>query len=273
MEKLRQQIVAEMRVKPSIDPAKEISRRIGFIKETLQASGMKMLVLGISGGVDSSLCGRLCQIACDELGDDYNFVAVRLPYGTQADEDDAQLALRFIKPDISLAINIKSGTDGIHESVMASVADAGMTMPSDFKRDFTKGNSKARMRMIAQYEVAGMYNGLVPGTDHSAENISGFYTKHGDGACDLAPLFGLNKRQVRLLAETLGAPASVHGKAPTADLEDDRPQLLDEVSLGVSYDQIDDFLEGREVDEEAEKIILNNYLKTRHKRDDVPTPV
>lgn len=272
MDSLKQQIVAEMRVKPSIDPENEIRRRVDFIKETLTASGMKVLVLGISGGVDSSLCGRLCQIASDELGEDYQFVAVRLPYGIQADEDDAQLALSFIKPDISLAINIKSGTDGIHDAVMASVAQAGMEMPTDFKRDFTKGNSKARMRMIAQYEVAGMYNGLVPGTDHSAENISGFYTKHGDGACDLAPLFGLNKRQVRLLAETLGAPASVHGKAPTADLEDDRPQLLDEVSLGVTYDQIDDFLEGREVAASAEQTILNNYLKTRHKRDDIPTP-
>lgn len=272
MDKLKQQIVAEMRVKPSIDPASEISRRVNFIKETLKASGMTVLVLGISGGVDSSLCGRLCQIACDDLGEGYQFIAVRLPYGVQADEDDAQLALSFIKPDISLAINIKAGTDGIHESVMKSVTAAGMAAPSDFKRDFTKGNSKARMRMIAQYEVAGMYNGLVPGTDHSAENISGFYTKHGDGACDLAPLFGLNKRQVRLLAQTLGAPASVHGKAPTADLEDDRPQLLDEVSLGVTYDQIDDFLEGREIDAEAEQTILNNYLKTRHKRDDIPTP-
>lgn len=272
MEALKQQIVAEMRVQPSIDPDQEISRRVNFIKDTLKASGMKVLVLGISGGVDSSLCGRLCQLACEELGDEYKFIAVRLPYGVQADEDDAQLALSFIKPDISLAINIKSGTDGIHESVMASVVEAGMEAPSDFKRDFTKGNSKARMRMIAQYEVAGMYNGLVPGTDHSAENISGFYTKHGDGACDLAPLFGLNKRQVRLLAQTLGAPDSVHGKAPTADLEDDRPQLLDEVSLGVTYDEIDDFLEGREVNAKAEETILSNYLKTRHKRDDIPTP-
>lgn len=272
MDKLKQQIVAEMCVKPNIDPTQEIQQRVDFIKETLKVSGMKVLVLGISGGVDSSLCGRLCQIASDQLGDDYQFIAVRLPYGVQADEDDAQLALSFIQPDTSLAINIKAGTDGIHQSVMESLESAGMPLPTEFKQDFTKGNSKARMRMIAQYEVAGMYNGLVPGTDHSAENISGFYTKHGDGACDLAPLFGLSKRQVRLLAKTLGAPESVYAKAPTADLEDDRPQLLDEVSLGVTYDQIDDFLEGRDLDAKAEKTILSNYLKTRHKRDDIPTP-
>ena len=73
-----------------------------------------------------------------------------------------------------------------------------MNTLSEAQIDFARGNVKARMRMIAQYEIAGLTGGLVLGTDHSAENITGFYTKHGDGACDLAPLFGLNKRQVRL---------------------------------------------------------------------------
>ncbi len=97
--------------------------------------------------------------------------------------------------------------------------------------------------MAAQYEVAGLLGGLVVGTDHSAENVTGFYTKWGDGACDLAPLFGLNKRQVRQLAAFLGASETLVRKAPTADLECDNPGLEDEVALGLSYDQIDDFLE------------------------------
>jgi NAD+ synthase len=276
MDTLKQRIIAEMKVQPSINIEQQIRLRIDFIKQQLLNAGLKSLVLGISGGVDSSTCGRLCQLAIEELnqqGEGYQFIAVRLPYSIQADEDDAQLALQFIQPMHSLVINIEAGTNGIHHEVLRSVAAAGLADTTEFNRDFNKGNVKARMRMAAQYEVAGLYQGLVPGTDHSAENISGFYTKHGDGACDLAPLFGLNKRQVRALAAHLGAPASVYQKVPTADLEEGRPQLEDEIALGVSYEQIDDFLEGRTIDSDAEKTIINTYLKTCHKRDPIPTPV
>ena len=102
--------------------------------------------------------------------------------------------------------------------------------------------------MVAQYEVVGLLGGLVLGTDHSAENVTGFYTKYGDGACDLVPLFGLNKRQVRQLARHLGTPEQIITKAPTADLETLAPGKADEAALGLSYDQIDDFLEGKEID-------------------------
>ena len=125
--------------------------------------------------------------------------------------------------------------------------------------------------MIAQYKIAGLTEGLVVGTDHSAENITGFYTKFGDGACDLAPLFGLSKRQVRLLAKTLGAPELLVTKTPTADLECDRPRLADEDALGVSYDQIDDFLEGKDVSKEVEEKLIAIYLRTQHKRQPIPT--
>ncbi|WP_017223394.1 ammonia-dependent NAD(+) synthetase [Moritella dasanensis] len=277
MTELKKQIIAEMKVKPSIDIDDEIHSRIGFIKQQLANSGLKSLVLGISGGVDSSTCGRLCQLAIEELNaeqssDDYNFIAVRLPYSVQADEDDAQKALRFINPKTSVTVNIQSGTDSIHAEVLQSVRNAGLAETTAFNQDFNKGNVKARMRMIAQYEIAGLYRGLVPGTDHSAENISGFFTKHGDGACDLAPLFGLNKRQVRALAEYLGAAQDVYLKIPTADLEEDRPQLEDEIALGVTYDQIDDFLEGKNIDARAEAKIIDTYNKTTHKRNPVPTP-
>ncbi|CAH0990593.1 NH(3)-dependent NAD(+) synthetase [Sinobacterium norvegicum] len=276
MDTLKQRIIAEMKVQPSIDIAQQVRLRIDFIKQQLLGAGLKSLVLGISGGVDSSTCGRLCQLAVEELnqqGDGYQFMAVRLPYSVQADEEDAQLALQFIKPMHSLVINIEAGTDGMHQEVLRSVSAAGLADTTAFNQDFNKGNVKARMRMAAQYEVAGLYQGLVPGTDHSAENISGFYTKHGDGACDLAPLFGLNKRQVRALAKHLGAPVSVYQKIPTADLEEGRPQLEDEIALGVTYDQIDDFLEGKTIDAKAEEKIISTYLKTCHKRDPIPTPV
>lgn len=125
--------------------------------------------------------------------------------------------------------------------------------------------------MIAQYEIAGLVGGLVLGTDHSAENITGFYTKFGDGACDLAPLFGLNKRQVRQVAAKLGAPELLVRKVPTADLEELAPQKADEDALNVSYDQIDDFLEGKPVDQAVSDRLVGIYKATQHKRQPIPT--
>lgn len=210
-----------MQVLPEIDVELEISRRIEFIKQRLHQSAMKTLILGISGGVDSTTLGKLAQLAVDDLnstGNGYRFVAVRLPYGVQADEQDAQKAISFIQPTENIGINIKDGVDRLHQSSISALRDKGLCPQDQSKLDFVKGNNKARTRMIAQYEVAGLLSGLVLGTDHSAENITGFYTKWGDGACDLAPLFGLSKRQVRQLAKHLGAPNELITKAPTAEI-------------------------------------------------------
>ena len=273
---MKQKILKEMCVLPSIDVENEIQRRVAFIKRTLKKAYCKTLVLGISGGVDSSTAGRLCQLSVDQLNQEesteqYQFIAVRLPYAVQKDEDEAQLAVSFIKPSHCVTVNVQAGADGIHENTIAALQNSQAKMADNTNFDFVKGNVKARMRMIAQYEIAGLTSGLVVGTDHSAENITGFYTKHGDGACDLAPLFGLSKRQVRALAKHLGAPAVLVEKAPTADLEEDQPQLEDEIALGMTYNQIDDFLEGKPVAQEIEDKLIAIYLRTQHKRQPVPT--
>ncbi|HCG7180463.1 TPA: ammonia-dependent NAD(+) synthetase [Vibrio parahaemolyticus] len=273
---MEQSIRDEMRVLPSIDPHFEIERRIAFIKRKLQEAGCKSLVLGISGGVDSTTLGRLAQLAVDQLNEetgsnDYQFIAVRLPYGEQKDEDEAQLALSFIKPTHSISVNIKQGVDGMHAASNIALEGTGL-MPEDAaKVDFVKGNVKARARMIAQYEIAGYVGGLVLGTDHSAENITGFYTKFGDGACDLAPLFGLNKRQVREVAATLGAPEVLVKKVPTADLEELAPQKADEDALNLTYEQIDDFLEAKPVSQQVVDRLVSIYKATQHKRQPIPT--
>ncbi len=267
-------IVAEMQVLPEIDVGYEIRRRVDFIKYQLELSGQKTLVLGISGGIDSCTCGRLAQLAIAELNQedsDYRFIAVRLPYATQADETDAQQALDFIQPSHSLTINVQPGTDAIHQSTMTALGAEGLDDLSENIQDFAKGNVKARMRMIAQYEIVGLLGGLVLGTDHSAENVTGFYTKYGDGACDLIPLFGLNKRQIRQIAAQLGAPHGIITKAPTADLETLAPSKPDEAALGLSYDQIDDFLEGKKIDPAAEQRIIHIFLTTAHKRQPIAT--
>ncbi|UTP71666.1 ammonia-dependent NAD(+) synthetase [Alteromonas sp. LMIT006] len=270
------EIIAEMRVLPQIDPDFEVKRRVSFIKQQLLASPCKHLVLGISGGIDSCTLGRLAQLAVDELNAEqpeqsFAFVAVRLPYDTQADEADAQDSIAFIQPTHQVAVNIQAGVEGIHNATSQALNDVNLLPDSATKIDFVKGNVKARTRMVVQYEIAGMLNGLVLGTDHSAENITGFYTKYGDGACDLAPLFGLNKRQVRQIAAYLGAPEQVIHKAPTADLESLNPQLADEQALGLSYNQIDDFLEGRKVEPEVADRLIAIYQNTQHKRVPIPT--
>jgi NAD+ synthase len=268
-------VIEQMRVLPKIDVNYEIDRRVDFIKSQLVGSGSKTLVLGISGGVDSCTLGRLAQLAVNELNQQqekgYQFVAVRLPYNVQADEADAQLSIDFIQPSQSLTVNIQPGADAIDLQTRIAMQGINLLPDNEKKRDFVKGNVKARARMVTQYQVAGLLDGLVLGTDHSAENITGFYTKYGDGACDLAPLFGLNKRQVRQLAEFLGAPHNIIYKAPTADLETLAPQKTDEQALGMSYDQIDDFLEGKVVADDIANKLVAIFEKTQHKRVPIPT--
>ncbi|WP_336755088.1 ammonia-dependent NAD(+) synthetase [Pantoea sp. USHLN298] len=260
---LQQEIIEALGVKPTIDADHEVRVSVDFLKAYLKRhSAIKTLVLGISGGQDSTLAGKLAQMAIGELreesGDnDYTFIAVRLPYGVQADEQDCQNALAFIQPDRSLVVNIK-------ESVLASeraLQAAGITLS-----DFVRGNEKARERMKAQYSIAGMTKGVVVGTDHAAEAVTGFFTKYGDGGTDINPLFRLNKRQGKQLLKQLGCPEHLYLKKPTADLEDDRPGLQDEVALGVTYEMIDDYLEGKTIDPDNAKIIEGWYQKTEHKR-------
>lgn len=229
-------------------------------------AGAGSFVLGISGGVDSSVAGRLCQLAAEQLrssGMPVRFIAMRLPYGVQADHTDAQRALTFIDPDETLAIDIKPAAD----AMLAQLKVGGLTFNDQWQADFVLGNIKARQRMIAQYAVAGATGGLVVGTDHAAEAVMGFFTKFGDGACDLAPLSGLVKGQVRAIAKHLGAPEHLVFKVPTADLEELRPGKPDEESHGVSYAEIDAFLHGQPVSDEAYAIIVRTYDNSRHKRE------
>lgn len=249
---------------------KAIRERINYLKNYVRKSGMKGIVLGISGGVDSTTAGALSQIAMKELREEgyhAQFIAVRLPYKIQLDEEDAQEAIKFINADQIVDINIGNGTDGIFDSVLSGIHNSTINEEKELAtNDFVKGNVKARMRMIAQYAIAGKFGCLVLGTDHNAEFTSGFYTKHGDGACDLTVLNGLNKRQVRACAKELGAPEFLWSKVATADLEEDNPQVSDEIALGFKYEDMDDFLEGKEIEIEAEKRIIQQYKITIHKR-------
>lgn len=263
MNHLQQAIIEELGVKSVIDPQNEIRVSIDFMKEYLKKNPfLKTLVLGISGGQDSTLAGRLAQLAMEEMrketkDDSYQFIGVRLPYGEQADEEDAKAALDFIQPDVQLRVNIKPAVDAQTQALI----EAGVEIS-----DFNKGNIKARQRMITQYAVAGQRAGAVIGTDHAAENITGFFTKYGDGGADILPLFRLNKRQGKALLKALDAPEHLYTKVPTADLEEGKPMIADEVALGVTYDEIDDYLEGKEIPADAQQKIEQWWNKTQHKR-------
>ncbi|MTV82355.1 ammonia-dependent NAD(+) synthetase [Secundilactobacillus folii] len=262
MRALQREIIGALKVQPKIDPETEIRRSVDFMKAYLKKTGLKSLVLGISGGQDSTLAGKLCEMAASELraethDDSYQFIAVRLPYGTQADESDAMAAVKFMGADRVDRVDIQPATDATVKAVEAN---------HETISDFNKGNIKARQRMIAQFTIAGANQGVVVGTDHAAEAVTGFYTKFGDGAADITPIWRLNKRQGKQLLAALHAPEHLYTKVPTADLEEDRPALPDEAALGVRYDDIDDYLEGKDVSDKAAETIEGWYLRTQHKR-------
>lgn len=263
MREMQQEIIDELHVSPVIDPASEVRRSVDFMKDYLKAHpGLKTYVLGISGGQDSTLGGKLAQMAMEEMrsetGDDnYQFIAIRLPYGKQNDESDALKSLDYIQPDISMVIDIKMATDALLQA--SEVNEVQIS-------DYNKGNIKARQRMVAQYAIAGAKAGAVIGTDHAAEAVTGFYTKFGDGAADIMPLWRLTKQQGREMLAYLECPEELYLKIPTADLEEDRPMLSDEDALGVSYEAIDRYLTGQTVSDKDATTIENWFTKSRHKR-------
>lgn len=263
MRPLQQDIIEALKVKSHIVAEEEIEASKAFLKDYLKAHPfLQSLVLGISGGQDSTLAGKIAQLAVEELrqetgNDKLRFIAVKLPYGKQLDETDVIDALAFIQPDQTISVNIKEATDAIVSALEENDSEIS---------DFNKGNIKARQRMVVQYAIAGQTSGAVIGTDHAAESVTGFYTKFGDGAADILPLWRLNKGQGKAMLKVLNCPPHLYEKVPTADLEEDRPALPDEVALGVSYQAIDAYLEGKEINENEAQIIENWYVRSEHKR-------
>ena len=264
MRPVQLQIIDELKVLPTINPVEEIKYRKDFLKNFLVNSNLNGFVIGISGGQDSALVGKLAQEAIEELrqetGRKLKFYAVLLPYGVQKDANEAlEIAEKFINADEIINFNIKTGVDGLTTDYYGATHET--------LTDYHKGNVKARIRMTAQYAIAGQHNLLVLGTDHASEAASGFFTKYGDGGADLVPLNGLNKRQgLQLLKTWNNLPEFLLTKKPTADLLDNTPQQADETELGLTYSVLDDYLEGKDVDEAAADLIEARYLATAHKR-------
>lgn len=266
---MQRDILDTLGVQPEINVDSEIVRRVNFMVDYLHFTRAGGLVMGVSGGVDSTLAGRLAQLAVQQYRRvnpawHGKFIGVQLPYHVQGDAVDAKAAMEFIDPDQAVELQVGDTTDALSEAFTNAMGEE--------TTDYNLGNVKARMRMVAQYAIAGHINGLVVGTDQAAESITGFYTKFGDGAADLMPLSGLTKGQVKAMAQRLGADAHLVDKIPTADLLSDNPGRTDEDELGISYDEIDGYLTGESINDAARTKLEGIYRRSEHKRHMPVTP-
>jgi len=204
-----------------IDPADEEEKVISWIRETFAKKGFSKAVIGISGGIDSAVVGKLLV---DALGKD-DVYAFNLPYGEQKDIGDVVDVFQWLRCPNDL-INIEEFVDSFECDGLG-------------KSKLRLGNIMARIRMIILYDMSAKYNALVVGTGNKTEELLGYFTQHGDGACAMHPIAHLYKTQVRQLAEHIGVPQPIIDKAPSAGLWDGQ---TDEEELSYEYEQIDKLL-------------------------------
>lgn len=242
----------------------EADRLVRWLDGRLAATGAKGFVLGLSGGIDSAVAARLCQLARPD-----DTVGIMMPCFSDAqDEADARLVadhfkLRTIRIDLGPAYDRLLADLG--EALAAAETPRGR--PGDDSRArLPMANVKPRLRMIALYFVANSLNYLVVGTGNRSEIAIGYFTKHGDGGADLLPLAGLVKSQVRTLARDLGVPARVIDKPPSAGLW---PGQTDEGEMGFTYADLERYLdEGPQSVAPAVALRIERLAKaSEHKRE------
>ncbi len=228
----------------------ELEKRVEFIRNLLRESGAKGIIFGNSGGKDSALVSIICKKACD------NTVGIQMPCFSKRnfgeDLDDAlAVAEQF---DIETrTVNL---TD-VREVLLGAIGD------EDKMSTMALANIAPRLRMTTLYTIAANENRLVAGTGNRSETYMGYFTKHGDGACDFNPIIDLTVREIYEFLEYLGAPESIIKKAPSGGLFDGQ---TDEAEMGITYEKIDNFLLYGEADEESLEIINRFHRRSEHKR-------
>ena len=233
---------------------KEIER---FLKQYLEDAHCEKYILGISGGVDSSLCAALARNA---VGKD-RLLCLIIPIESHPDDEkDAldlakQLDLNYVTVDAT----------NIFRSYVKDFESLGET----FDRA-TLGNLKARIRMSVLYAYAQKYRGLVIGTDNADERYTGYFTKYGDGAADILPIAHLVKGEIVQASKILGLSDHLAERVPTAGLFEGQ---TDELEMGVSYQDLDAYVLGKEIPEEAKQKIDRLHRISEHKRAPIPTPI
>lgn len=229
----------------------EVEKRVTWIQSLVKQSKTKGIVLGISGGIDSAVVAVLCQKAVAE-----NFLGLIMPIeSSPVHRHDARLLLkkyqmRYLEIEMTRSYELLADTLGTAYGTALS--------------PLTKGNMKARMRMIADYAIANQLGYLVAGTDNLSETITGYFTKYGDGAVDFLPISDLTKREVYEMAAYLEIPEEIMVKPPSADLWMGQ---TDEQEMGVTYEEIEAYLTGELTKEsEAYQTITRLYRSSEHKR-------
>ncbi|HUL74381.1 MAG TPA: NAD(+) synthase [Vicinamibacterales bacterium] len=210
---------------------------VTWLRDKVHATGARGFVFGLSGGIDSAVVGRLCQLAVPQ-----RVLGVLLPcYSHPQDEDDARLvATTFSIPvaRVDLGPTFDALTEALHSAVKGLPTHVEAV---DIKQQLPEANAKPRLRMTSLYFLANSLNYLVAGTGNKSEITLGYYTKYGDGGVDVLPIGGLVKSEVRALARELGVPARVIDKAPTAGLWMGQ---TDEAEMGFTYDALEKYLAG-----------------------------
>ncbi len=232
------------------DFKKEFEERVSFIKKLVEESGVSGIVYGNSGGKDCALVSILCKAACD------NTVGICMPCHSKqnfgSDIDDAL--------EVAKQFNIETRTFDL-----TNVREAMLSM---FGED-VELNSQAlvnlppRLRMTTLYTVAAAENRLVAGTGNRSERYMGYFTKHGDGACDFNPISDLTVTEVYDFLRYLNAPKSVIEKAPSAGLYEGQ---TDEKDMGISYADIDKYLLDGVASDSNLEIINRYHSRSAHKR-------
>lgn len=237
----------------------KIDHVVDWLRDQVKVSGTNGILVGLSGGIDSSVVANLIKRAFPE-----NSLGVILPCKSHAkDKADGQAVavaagLEFVEVDLS----------STHETLLASIQNAVKDLDTTNHR-LTDANLRARLRMTTLYGIANNMGYLVAGTDNAAELLTGYFTKYGDGGVDILPLAHLTKREVFEWAKHLGVPQSVIDRKPSAGLWEGQ---TDEDEMGVTYDAIDDYIEGKPVSEEDRTIIERMHARTEHKRVMPPAP-
>lgn len=226
---------------------------IEWLKKQVKKSKTKGLIVGLSGGIDSALVAALAQQAMRD-----NFLALILPINNKTRNFDKLDAIEMCEK-----LNINYRVIDLENDYLNLVEKLKLTM------DITKANLQARLRMSIIYAIAQENNYLVLGTDNKAEYELGYFTKYGDGACDLLPIINLYKDEVFYLAKYYNIPESILKKKPSAGLWEGQE---DEKELGFSYNNFKNFSLNNKINSNIEKKIKNQILKTNHKRQSIPKP-
>lgn len=223
---------------------------VGWLKDKLKESGARGLVIGLSGGVDSSVVAALASQAA---GGERTLGLIMPCRGNISDFRDA----RTVAKELGIRTKVID-LSGPFDKLIKILPKAGKT---------ARYNIKPRLRMVTLYYFANKYNYLVCGTGNKSELMTGYFTKFGDGGVDLLPLGDLLKGQIRKLAEDLGIPEQIIHKAPSAGLWQGQ---TDEGDMGITYDELDGILAGGKKNKLTSraklKKVKRTIAETRHKR-------